>query len=71
LLEAGYLESVAEQNFLDGYSLYRPQQVLSPQQYDGPSPNEDNKISQDAQEPLWVKQIPQQDSATTGKMCTE
>jgi hypothetical protein len=71
LLEAGYLDSVAEQNFLDGYSLYRPQSVLSPQQFSGPSPTEDNRISQEAQEPLWVKQIPQQDSATTGKMCTE
>ncbi|XP_023718004.1 1-phosphatidylinositol 3-phosphate 5-kinase isoform X3 [Cryptotermes secundus] len=66
LLEAGYLDSVAEQNFLDGYALYRPQQVLSPQQYNSPNPTEDSKrISQEAQEPLWVKQIPQQDSTTT------
>jgi hypothetical protein len=69
LIEAGYLDSIAEQNFLDGCALYRPRQVLSPQQYSNPmSPNEDNlRISQEAQEPLWVKQIPQQDSTTTGK----
>jgi hypothetical protein len=72
LLEAGYLDSVAEQNFLDGYALYRPRQVLSQQQYDSPSPVEDSgRISQEAQEPLWVKQIPQQDSTTTGKICTK
>jgi hypothetical protein len=69
LIEAGYLDSVAEQNFLDGYALYRPRQ-MSPLQYSGPtSPIEDNRrISQDAQEPLWVKQIPQQDSTTTGRI---
>jgi hypothetical protein len=71
LLEAGYLDSVTEQNFLDGYALYQPRQVMSPQQYNSPSPIEDNgRISQEAQEPLWVKQIPQQDSTTTGKICT-
>jgi hypothetical protein len=70
LIEAGYVDSIAEQNFLDGYALYRPRQVLSPLQYNSPtSPIEDNgRISQEAQEPLWVKQIPQQDSITTGKM---
>ncbi|XP_069701423.1 1-phosphatidylinositol 3-phosphate 5-kinase isoform X2 [Periplaneta americana] len=67
LIEAGYLESIAEQSFLDGYALYRPRQALSPQQYSSPSsPIEENgRISQEAQEPLWVKQIPQQDSTTT------
>jgi hypothetical protein len=70
LIEAGYLVSIAEQNFLDGYALYQPQQVLSPLQYSSPaSPIEDSsRISQEAQEPLWVKQIPQQDSTTTGKI---
>ena len=68
LMEAGYLESVGEQSFLDGYVLYRPRPVLSPQQYSSPStPSEENgRISQEAQEPLWVKQISQQDSTTTG-----
>ncbi|KAJ9599194.1 hypothetical protein L9F63_010325, partial [Diploptera punctata] len=67
LLEAGYLESIGEQTFLDGYALYRPRQTLSPQQYSSPSsPSDENgRISQEAQEPLWVKQIPQQDSTTT------
>ncbi|KDR20319.1 1-phosphatidylinositol 3-phosphate 5-kinase isoform X2 [Zootermopsis nevadensis] len=67
LIEAGYLDCIGEQNFLDAYALYRPRQVLSPLQYSSPtSPIEDNgRISHEAQEPLWVKQIPQQDSVTT------
>jgi hypothetical protein len=69
LIEAGYLESIAEQNFLDGYALYRPRELLSPQQYSISSPTEDNgRISQEAQEPLWVKEIPQQDCIITGKI---
>lgn len=66
LIEAGYLESIAEQNFLDGYALYRPRELLSPQQYSISSPTEDSgRISQEAQEPLWVKEIPQQDCIIT------
>lgn len=69
LIEAGYLESVAEQNFLDGYALYRPRELMSPQQYNIPSPTEDSgRMSQEAQEPQWVKEIPQQDCSITGKM---
>ena len=73
LVEAGYLESTGEQTFLDGYSLYRPCRALSPQEYSSPStPSDENgRISQEAQEPLWVKQIPLQDSApTTGTSIT-
>jgi hypothetical protein len=69
LIEAGYLESIADQNFLDGYALYRPRELLSPQQYSIPSPTEGNgRISQEAQEPLWVKEIPQQDCTISGKI---
>nr|CAD7195046.1 unnamed protein product [Timema douglasi] len=68
LLVAGYLESItmSEQSFNDGYSLYRPLLDLSPTQPTLSSSDleESRRSSQDAQEPLWVKQIPQDDFST-------
>ncbi|KAK6645654.1 hypothetical protein RUM43_001934 [Polyplax serrata] len=54
LLEAGYLESVGDTTFVDGLSLYRPVSLLTP--------NSDLSTSSESQEPLWVKEIQQQDS---------
>lgn len=58
LLEAGYLEPIGELGFMDGLSLYRPVPLKTPITPQGNSSNE-------GQEPLWVKQIPQQDSVNT------
>ncbi|XP_063222322.1 1-phosphatidylinositol 3-phosphate 5-kinase isoform X2 [Bacillus rossius redtenbacheri] len=64
LLVAGYLDPLvsSEHNFVDGYALYRPVQNLSP--HHRSEPEESQSLSQDAQEPLWVKQILQDDPST-------
>ncbi|KAL0271738.1 UNVERIFIED_CONTAM: hypothetical protein PYX00_008735 [Menopon gallinae] len=56
LLEAGYIESVGDTHFIDGLSFYRPLHIMTL--------NNQNSASE-GQEPLWMKQIPQQDSINT------
>lgn len=58
LLERGFLESVSEQEFVDGYALYFPLKQSKKQW------QHEQQLGE-CQEPLWVKQIPQQDSTTT------
>lgn len=56
MLEAGYIESLGDTNFIDGLALYRPVQITTPAIQNSAS---------EGQEPLWMKQIPQQDSINT------
>ncbi|XP_067015555.2 1-phosphatidylinositol 3-phosphate 5-kinase [Anabrus simplex] len=58
LIEGGFLECITDHVFTDAYALYRPQALLSPQQS-----SEESSLS--SQDPLWVKQLPQQDSVGT------
>ncbi|XP_047111766.1 1-phosphatidylinositol 3-phosphate 5-kinase [Schistocerca piceifrons] len=66
LIEGNFLECVSEQYFIDGYALYR--HLKQEEKYQQQKINEEeigDTVHVDSQEPLWVKQIPQQDSATT------
>lgn len=64
LLEAGFIEPViADSIFTDSATIFRPAQLSSLQSIDLLT---EKRTMCDAQEPAWVKTIPQHDS-TTGK----
>lgn len=64
LFEAGFIESVLMDNaFSDSGSLFKPAKISRVQSKDFLN---ETKANCDAQEPAWVKTIPQNDS-TTGK----
>lgn len=62
LLEGGYIESVTDTiEFLDGFSIYKPGVISSPE----PAPN--NRMTFDVShqdEPSWVQEVPQELSTT-------
>lgn len=70
LLEAGFVEPVvtADNVFSDTATIFRPVQLSSLQSIDLLA--EKRSATCDAQEPAWVKTIPQHDS-TTGKIFIE
>lgn len=62
LLEAGFIESViADSVFTDSATIFRPAQLSSLQSIDLLT---EKRTMCDAQEPAWVKTIPQHDSTT-------
>lgn len=62
LLEAGFIESVvADYVFSDSATIFRPVPLSSLQNIDLLT---EKRTTCDAQEPAWVKTIPQHDSAT-------
>lgn len=62
LLEAGFIESVVADNvFSDTATIFKPVQLSSLQSIDLLT---EKRTTCDAQEPAWVKTIPQHDSTT-------
>jgi len=61
LLEAGFIESVVADVFNDSATVFRPVQLSSLQGIDLLA---EKQATCDAQEPAWVKTIPQHDSTT-------
>lgn len=62
LLEAGFIESVVSDNvFSDSANIFRPVELSSLQSIDLLT---EKRTACDAQEPAWVKTIPQHDSTT-------
>ncbi|RLU26367.1 hypothetical protein DMN91_000161 [Ooceraea biroi] len=69
LLEAGFVESVVADNvFSDSVTVFRPVQLSSLQSMDLLT---DKRATCDAQEPAWVKTIPQHDSTTDSESETK
>lgn len=67
LFEAGFIESVLLDNaFNDSGSLFKPAKLSRVQSKDFLV---ESKTSCDAQEPAWVKTIPQNDSTTGENLC--
>lgn len=62
LLEAGFIESIASDNmFTDTATLFKPTKLSFLQNLDLLN---EKRTTCDAQEPAWVKTIPQHDSTT-------
>lgn len=62
LLEAGFIESVVGDNiFNDSAAIFKPVELSSLQSIDLLT---EKRTACDAQEPAWVKTIPQHDSTT-------
>ncbi|XP_020286766.1 1-phosphatidylinositol 3-phosphate 5-kinase isoform X2 [Pseudomyrmex gracilis] len=69
LLEAGFIESViADSVFTDSATIFRPAQLSSLQSIDLLT---EKRTMCDAQEPAWVKTIPQHDSTTDSESETK
>ncbi|KAG7205451.1 hypothetical protein KM043_007441 [Ampulex compressa] len=69
LLEAGYIESVTADNvFNDTATIFKPVTLTCMQDMDLLT---DNQATCDAQEPAWVKTIPQHDSTTDSESETK